>query len=71
MQDRVEDVNYDNLTAEEFFYISGQVAKYLINQSEAFQKKGDILEPYLRANSVVKLKKVIENVFYMKKSEKE
>jgi len=62
--DRIEDADYSELTSDEFFYLSGQVAKYLINQSEAFQKKGDMLEPYLRANNAVKLKKVIESEYF-------
>lgn len=64
MIERIEDAYYDNLTAEEFFYITGQMARYLINQSEAFQKKGDMLEPYLRANNSSKLKRVIESEYF-------
>ena len=61
---KLSDKEYRDLTNEEFFYLSGQVARYLINQSEAHEKKGDMLEPYLRANSSKKLKKVIESDYF-------
>ncbi len=64
MVDKLLDGNYQELESEEFFYISGQVARYLINQSQAHQKNGDMLEPYLRANSSNKLKKVIEAEYF-------
>ena len=64
MIDRIEDADYSNLTVEEFFYISGQMARYLINKSEAFQKNGDMLETYLRANNSKKLKRVIEMQYF-------
>ncbi len=64
MIDRIEDSNYDDLTVEEFFYICGQMARYLISQSESFQKNGDMLEAYLRANSSEKLKRVIEMQYF-------
>jgi CRISPR-associated protein Csh1 len=64
MVDKLLDGNYQELESEEFFYISGQVARYLINQSQAHQKNGDMLEPYLRANSTIKLKRVIEAEYF-------
>jgi len=64
MVDKLLDGNYQELKSEEFFYISGQVARYLINQSQAHQKNGDMLEPYLRANSTIKLKRVIEAEYF-------
>jgi len=64
MIDRIEDANYSDLSAEEFFYISGQMARYLISQSEAFAKNGDMLEAYLRANNSTKLKRVIESEYF-------
>ena len=64
MLDRIEDADYRDLSAEEFFYIAGQVARYLISQSEAYQKNGDMLEAYLRANNSTKLKKVIESEYF-------
>ncbi len=56
--------NYDELNTEEFFYLCGQIAKYLISQSEAFEKKGDMLEPFLRSNNVKKLKNNIEIEYF-------
>jgi len=44
--------------------LCGQIARYLINQSEAHQKKGDMLEPYLRANNSQKLKRLIEMDYF-------
>lgn len=64
MIDRIEDANYSDLTTEEFFYICGQMARYLTSQSEAHQKNGDMLEAYLRANSSAKLKRVIESEYF-------
>lgn len=62
--DKVQDSNYEPLNKDEFFYLCGQVARYLISQSEAHKKNGDMLEPYLRSNSAKKLKKVIENEYF-------
>jgi len=56
--------NYETLESEEFFYLCGQVTKYLLSQSEAFQKNADLLEPFLRANSAKKLKKDIEITYF-------
>ena len=64
MLDKLLDNEYDKLTSEEFFYLCGQVARYLINQSEAHEKKGDMLEAYLRANNAKKLKRVIEMEYF-------
>jgi len=64
MLDKLLENEYDTLTSEEFFYLCGQVARYLINQSEAHEKKGDMLEAYLRANNAKKLKRVIEMEYF-------
>lgn len=61
---KLETSNYDSLESEEFFYLSGQVAKYLMSQSEAFSKNADMLEPFLRANNAQKLKKSIDADFF-------
>lgn len=61
---KLENSNYDNLKADEFFYLSGQIAKYLIGQSEADKKKGDLLEPFLRSNNAQKIKKNIEFIYF-------
>ncbi len=62
--DRLLKRDYKPLTKEEFFYLSGQIIKYLLNQSEKDEKKGDMLEPFLRANSIQKLKKDIEITYF-------
>ncbi len=64
MLNRLIDSDYKELSAEEFFYLAGQVVKYLLNHSEAFEKKGDMLEPFLRANNAQKIKKNIEVVYF-------
>ena len=64
MLQKLENNNYEKLTKDEFFYLCGQVARYLIGQSKAGDKKGDMLEPYLRANNSQKLKKVIEFEYF-------
>jgi len=61
---KLQTSNYEALESEEFFYLCGQVAKYLLSQSEAFQKNADLLEPFLRANSAKKLKKEIEMTYF-------
>ncbi len=61
---RLETSHYDRLTNEEFFYLCGQVVKYLLSQSEAHEKTADMLEPFLRANNAKKLKQDIEFTFF-------
>ncbi len=61
---RIEQSNYENLETDEFFYLSGQIAKYLMGQSEAHEKKGDLLEPFLRSNNAQKIKKGIEFTYF-------
>jgi CRISPR-associated protein Csh1 len=61
---KLETSNYDSLKSDEFFYISGQVAKYLIGQSEVHEKKGNLLEPFLRSNNAQKIKKDIESTYF-------
>lgn len=56
--------DYSPISDEEFFYLCGQVAKYLLSQSEAHTKNADMLEPYLRCNNAQKLKKSIEADFF-------
>lgn len=61
---RLDTNNYENLKEDEFFYLSGQIVKYLLSQSEAHEKKADMLEPFLRANNSQKLKQNIEQTFF-------
>ena len=56
--------DYESLSSKEFFYMSGQVVKYLLGQSEAYQKNGDMLEPFLRLKNVKKLKEEIRFTFF-------
>lgn len=61
---KLETSDYSDISDEEFFYLCGQVAKYLLSQSEAHTKNADMLEPYLRCNNAQKLKKSIEADFF-------
>ena len=62
--DRLLDSEYKQLSSDEFFYLCGQIARYLTNQSQKHEKKADMLEPYLRANNSQKLKRVIEMEYF-------
>ena len=64
LNDRLLDNDYKELNSSEYFYLWGQIARYLTNQSEKREKKGDMLEPYLRANNSQKLKRVIEMEYF-------
>ena len=64
MIDKLESSDYDGLNSEEFFYLCGQVVKYLLLQSEKEKKNADMLEAFLRAKYAQKLKKEIEFVFF-------
>lgn len=64
IKQKLDTENYDALNTEEFFYLSGQIAKYLLNQSEAHDKKSDLIEPFLRSNNAQKLKKDIEFTYF-------
>ncbi|MFZ2969452.1 MAG: hypothetical protein WA080_10405 [Sulfuricurvum sp.] len=61
---KLETSDYSDISDTEFFYLCGQVAKYLLSQSEAHTKNADMLEPYLRCNNAQKLKKSIEADFF-------
>ena len=62
--EKLEVSNYDSLSCEEFFYLCGQVVKYLLSQSEAHEKNADLIEPFLRSNNSQKMKKNIEFSFF-------
>lgn len=61
--DNLMDSNYQDLKTEEFFYLCGQVARYLINQSQRADKKGDLLEPFLKVKDPQRLKEVIRMTY--------
>lgn len=61
---KLDAADYSLLSRQEFFYLSGQVTKYLLLQSEKEKKNADMLEPFLRAKYAQKLKKEIEFVFF-------
>ena len=61
---KLESSNYENLKPDEFFYLGGQVAKYLIGQSKAHKKTVELLEPFLRSNNAQKIKKAIEFTYF-------
>lgn len=69
MIDKLESSNYDSLDSKDFFYLSGQVVKYLLSKSKSGKKDADMLEPFLRAKNVKKLKDEIKFTFFKYKHE--
>ncbi len=66
MIQKLETSDYTNLNSEEFFYLCGQVASYLLSNKNQL-KMHDLVEPFLRANNAQKLKKEVEFVFFQYK----
>ena len=64
---RLENSQYNELNKDEFFFLSGQLANYLLAQKKQNQKKHDLLEPYLRCNNSEKLKKELQFSFFQYK----
>ncbi len=52
------------LNSEDFYLLSGQVIRYLLNKSKASSKSADMIEPFLRVNRANQLKKEIEALFF-------
>jgi len=69
MTEKLESSNYDGLDGDEFFYLSGQVIKYLLSKSKSGKKDADMLEQFLRAKNVKKLKDEIKFAFFKYKHE--
>lgn len=69
MIQKLETSNYDALRSDEFFYLCGQVAKYLLSKSKSGKKDADMLEPFLRVKNVRKLKDEIRFTFFKYKHE--
>lgn len=51
----------------EFYFMAGQLAYYLIYQSEAMKKTGAMTEPFLRAKNGEQLKKRLEETYMLYK----
>jgi CRISPR-associated protein Csh1 len=66
---QIESSDYTGLKSDEFFYLCGQVAKYLLSKSKSGKKDADMLEPFLRAKSVKKLKDEIKFTYFKYKHE--
>lgn len=66
---KLDTFDYDELTSEEFFYLCGQVARYLLSKSKSSKKDADMLEPFLRVKNVKKLKDEIQFTFFKYKHE--
>ena len=62
LENRIEGL--EELSSEEFFLLTGQIIKYLLNQSEKSDKKADMIEPFLRAGKSKKLKQEIEMLYF-------
>ncbi len=67
--EKLDSLNYDSLDSDSFFYLSGQVIKYLLSKSKSGKKDADMLEPFLRAKNVKKLKDEIKFTFFKYKHE--
>lgn len=67
IKNKLDNSEYGSLNKEEFFFLSGQLANYLLAQKEQHQKKQDLLEPYLRCNNTQKLKKELQFSFFQYK----
>jgi CRISPR-associated protein Csh1 len=67
IKNKLDSSEYGSLKKEEFFFLSGQLANYLLAQKEQHQKKQDLLEPYLRCNNTQKLKKELQFSFFQYK----
>ncbi len=61
--------NLEELNEEEFFVLSGQIIKYLLDKSKKSDKRADMIEPFLRATKSKKLKQEIETLFFTYKHE--
>ncbi len=48
---------------EEFYFMCGQLARYLASQSESKDKNFDLIEPFLRANNGDQFKKKLQQLF--------
>jgi CRISPR-associated protein Csh1 len=67
IKNKLDSSEYSELSREEFFFLGGQLANYLLAQKEQHQKKQDLLEPYLRCNNSQKLKKELQFSFFQYK----
>ena len=54
---------------DEFYFMTGQLANYLLNRSKAQKKTGDIYEPFLRAKNGQHLKRRLEDAYMLYKHE--
>lgn len=50
-------------TEEQYYYLAGQVAYYLLSRSKADKLTQDVTEPFIKANNIKKLKKEIEFLY--------
>jgi len=67
IEQKIEEL--EELTSEEFFILSGQIIKYLLDKSKKSDKRADMIEPFLRAGKSRKLKQEIETLFFTYKHE--
>ena len=56
--------NLESLDSDEFFVLSGQIIYFLLSKSKKSEKNADMIEPFLRAGKVKKLKQEIETLFF-------
>ena len=51
------------MTDEQYYFLAGQVTYYLLNQSKAEKLTQDVTEPFIKANTVKKLKSELEFLY--------
>ncbi|WP_200764011.1 hypothetical protein [Nitrosophilus alvini] len=57
------------INGEDFYILSGQIIKYLLDKSKKNDKRADMIEPFLRAGKAGKLKQEIEGLYFKYKHE--
>jgi CRISPR-associated protein Csh1 len=62
-------MNLEELSKDEWHILAGQIIKYLLDKSKKSDKKADMIEPFLRAGRVKKLKQEIEMLYFNYKHE--
>lgn len=63
MIEKLDTSDYESLKRDEFYYLSGQVVRYMLSLSKSGKKNADMLESYLRAKNFGKLLEEIRFTF--------
>ncbi|WP_130805615.1 hypothetical protein [Senegalia massiliensis] len=64
IEQKLEKARIDSLTNdEEFYFLGGQLASYMLSQSEKDKPHHDMIEPFMRINNNEQLKRELQYVF--------